>query len=355
MNQSITAEQSDSSDEIDLVELVKQLWLQKWLIAGCTLLIAGIAAAYAFLTAPVYQVTAGVMPPSLSDISGYNLGRSEAKLTEFTPEGVYAVYKRNLLSGSLKRQFFDEIYLPSLSAEEQSAPKDILWKHFNSDFSVQAPDIKNNPDYYVVTVEGKQPEIVADWANRYVQMAAEKSENAMRTNQLTEIGTKAQSLSRQVDALRVTAENRRNDRIARLKEALVVANAVGYDAPQVTPAKTSSGGELAEFMDGNLIYMRGAKAINAELAVLEKRTNDDPFIDDLRSIQNQMDFLRKVDVNPDNVSVFTFDSPALVPETPVAPKKMLVVIIGLILGLIIGGALALVRVIMINYSKVRNA
>ena len=290
------------------------------------------------------------MPPRLSDISGYNLGRSEAKLTEFTPEGVYAVYKRNLLSGSLKRQFFDEIYLPSLSVEEQSAPKDILWKHFNSDFSVQAPDIKNNPDYYVVTVEGKQPEIVADWANRYVQMAAEKSENAMRTNQLTEIGTKAQSLSRQVDALRVTAENRRNDRIARLKEALVVANAVGYDAPQVTPAKTSSGGDLAEFMDGNLIYMRGAKAINAELAVLEKRTNDDPFIDNLRGIQNQLNFLQKVDVNPDNVSVFTFDSPALVPETPVKPKKLIVILIAGMVGMILGATVALSKLYIENRS-----
>lgn len=343
MDQRITAEQSRASDEIDLVELVKQLWMQKWLIVGCTLLITALAAAYAFLSAPTYQATAGVMPPRLSDISGYNLGRSEAKLKEFTIEDVYAIYKRNLLSDSLKRQFFDEIYLPSLSAEDSGTAKDTLWDRFNSDFNVQAPDAKNNPDYFVVKVEGKTPDVVAEWANHYVEMAADKSEKGMRTNQLTEIGIKEQSLSKQIDALRLTAEKRRNDRIARLQEALVVADAVGYDSPQVTPGKTSSDGDFAEFMDGNLMYMRGAKAVKAELAVLEKRTNDDPFIVELRGIENQMDFLRKIDVNPDNVSVFTFDSPALVPETPVAPKKMLILALGLILGAMLGVLIGLVR------------
>ncbi|WP_238530349.1 LPS O-antigen chain length determinant protein WzzB [Pseudomonas sp. S9] len=343
MNQRITAEQSHTSDEIDLVELVKQLWLQKWLIIGCTVLITALAAAYAFLSTPTYQASAGVMPPRLSDIAGYNLGRSEAKLNEFTVEDVYGVYKRNLLSGSLQRQFFDEVYLPSLPAEDAGAAKDKLWDRFNSDFSVQAPDAKNNPDYFVVKVEGKQPEVVAEWANKYVKMAADKSEEGMQTNQLTEIGTKAQSLSRQMDALRATAEKRREDRIARLQEALIVADAVGYDSPQVTPGKTSSDGDFAEFMDGNLMYMRGAKAVKAELAVLEKRTNDDPFIVELRGIENQMDFLQKIDVNPDNVSVFTFDSPALVPETPIAPKKMLILALGIILGVVLGVFLVLVR------------
>lgn len=342
MDQRITAEQSRASDEIDLVELVKQLWMQKWLIVGCTLLITALAAAYAFLSAPTYQATAGVMPPRLSDISGYNLGRSEAKLTEFTVEDVYAVYKRNLLSDSLKRQFFDEMYLPSLPAEDSGTAKDTLWDRFNSDFNVQAPDAKNNPDYFVVKVEGKKPEVVAEWANHYVKMAAEKSEEGMRTNLLTEIGTKAQSLSRQVDALRLTAEKRRKDRIARLQEALIVADAVGYDSPQVTPGKTSSDGDFAEFMDGNLMYMRGAKAVKAELAVLEKRTNDDPFIVELRGIENQMDFLQKIDVNPDNVSVFTFDSPALVPETPIKPNKALVIMLGALVGFVLSVLIVLI-------------
>ncbi|WP_339488038.1 LPS O-antigen chain length determinant protein WzzB [Pseudomonas sp. EL_65y_Pfl2_R95] len=342
MNQRNIAEQPRASDEIDLVELVKQLWFQKWIIVGCTILITALAAAYAFLSTPTYEASAGVMPPRLSDISGYNLGRSEAKLKEFTVEDVYDVFKRNLLSGSLKRQFFDEIYLPSLPSEQSGAGKDTLWARFNSGLTIKAPDEKNNPDYYVIAVVGKNPNVVAQWTNRYVKMAAAKSAEVMKGNLLTEIATKAQSLSRQVDALRLTAEKRRTDRIARLQEALIVADSVGYQSPQVTPGKTSSDGDFAEFMDGNLMYMRGAKAVKAELAVLEKRTNDDPFIVDLRSIENEMDFLQKIDVRPDNVAVYTLDSPAQVPDTPIKPKKALILVIGLVFGGMLGVFAALV-------------
>lgn len=343
MNQ-IPSEQYRGPNEIDLVDLVKQLWSQKWLIVVCTIVVTALAGAYAFLSTPIYQASAGTTPPRLSDISGYNLGRTEASLSRFTIADVYGVFTSNLLSGSLKRQFFEDTYLPSLSEEKAKTAKDRLWKSFNENFRVSAPDAKNNPNYYEVKVEGSEPEVITEWANLYVKMAAAKSAKVMQGNLLTEIGTKTQSLSRQVDALRATAKKRREDRIARLQEALIVANAVGYDSPQVTPGRTSSDGDLASFMDGNLMYMRGAKAMKAELEVLEKRTNDDPFIAELRSIENQMDFLQKIDVKPDNVAVFTLDSPAQVPETPIAPKKSLILVLGFILGAMLGVLIGLVKV-----------
>ncbi|RFQ08844.1 chain-length determining protein, partial [Pseudomonas sp. ATCC 13867] len=79
---------------------------------------------------------------------------------------------------------------------------------------------------------------------------------------------KAQSIERQIEVLRASAQKRREDRIIRLREAQQVAETVASMPPQVTAGKTSSDGDLAEFMDGNLMYMRGAKAIGAELTVL---------------------------------------------------------------------------------------
>ncbi|RFQ16273.1 chain-length determining protein, partial [Pseudomonas sp. ATCC 13867] len=121
--------------------------------------------------------------------------------------------------------------------------------------------------------------------------------------------------------------------------------------PQVTAGKTSSDGDLAEFMDGNLMYMRGAKAIGAELTVLEQRKNDDPFIPELRGLENQMAFLRGVDVNPDNVSVYTLDSSAEVPQTPIKPKKALIVALGLVLGGMLGVFVAFIRTILLRRTN----
>lgn len=332
-----------AADEIDLVELFQSLWQQKLLIIAFTVAATLAAAAFAFLSTPEYETKAGVLPPRLSDIAGYNLGRSEAKLEEFKVSDVYGVFKTNLLSDSLKRSFFRETYLPALPADKTNGAQDKLWKEFNKTLTVKAPDIKNNPDFYEITVAHESPEQAAEWGNTYVAIAAKKTEEDMQNNVLTEIAAKAQVLERHIDAARITAQKRREDRIARLREALVVAEAVGFDAPQVVAGKTSSDGDLAQFIDGNLMYMRGAKAMRAELAVLEKRENDDPFIAELRGLENQLDFLKKIDVNPDNVSVFTLDSVAEVPETPVKPKKAIILALGVILGGMLGVFGALIR------------
>ncbi len=315
------------------------------LILSCMLLITALAAAYTFMKVPVYQASAGVAPPKLSDIAEYNLGRSEADLEEYEVADVYGVFKNNLLSGALKRQFFENTYLTSLSKDQSSIASDQIWKRFNDDFTVQMPD-ENNPGLLVVKVLGVKPELVAGWANMYVEMAAEKSVKDMQVNIQTEIGIKIQSLSRQIDSLRVTALKRRDDRIVRLKEALLIADAVGFDSPQVTQGKTSSDGDFAEFMDGNLMYMRGAKAVQAELAILEKRTNDDPYIPELRDIENQLEFLQKIDFSPDNVAVYSLDSKAQIPETPIKPNKALILVLGVIGGAILGVFIALVRFVL---------
>ncbi len=346
MNPNAPVNPSDYQDEIDLVELFQNLWAQKWLIVGFTFITTLLAAAFAFLTPPTYEARAGVLPPRLSDIAGYNLGRSEANLAEFKVEDVYAVFKRNLLSDALKRELFREAYLPSLGNDAANSAQDKLWQRFNEELSVKAPDIKNNPDFFTITVQHEDPQVAAGWANRYLEMAAEKTEADMQSNLLTEIGTKAQSIERQIEVLRTTAQVRRLDRLVRLREALLVAEAVGISAPQVIAGKTSSDDAMAEFVDGNLMYMRGAKAVRAELAALEKREDDDPFIPELRGLESQLEFLRKVDVNPDNVRVFTLDSAAEVPQTPIKPKKALILALGLVLGGMLGVFVALIRAML---------
>lgn len=159
----------------------------------------------------------------------------------------------------------------------------------------------------------------------------------------TEINTRVRSTQSQIAVLRESARKLREDRIARLSEALKVADKVGLQAPQVKASRTSSDGELEQFVDGNLMYMRGAKAIRAELDVLQNRKNDDPFIAGLRELENQLDFLAKVSVSPDGVAVFTLDSAAEAAETPIKPKKVVILSLGLVLGGMLGVFIALIR------------
>jgi chain length determinant protein (polysaccharide antigen chain regulator) len=348
-------------DEIDLVELAKALWSQKLIILAATIAGAAIALAYALLSTPVFTAKATVLPPLLSDIAAYNAGRTESSFYTsgsdekgnrsgqavklFTTDDVYAVFTRNLRSQSLRRDMFNEIYLPLFSKSERAEPKDRLWENFNKLVTITTPD-QQRAESMKVSVNQNTPELAAGWTNELINRAAAASERDMQRNVASELNIRIHSTERRIASLRSIAQQRREDRIAILKEALVVAQEVGMNSPQVTADRASSSEQLSEFIDGSLTYIRGAKAIEAEMKVLEARQSDDPFIPELRSLQERLSFLKTIDVRPDNVSVFTLDSAAEVPETPIKPKKALIVALGLVLGGMIGVFIALVRVMM---------
>lgn len=331
------------NNEIDLRELLADLWAERLLILLVTLVVAAGAAAYAFQVTPVYEAKSSLLPPRQSEIASYNLGRSAAGLPKFTVADVYGTFTRNLMSEAARWSFFREVYLPSLAEEQRSAPQDALWKRFKAQLTANAPDMKNHPENFEVRVEYQDPELAAKWSNLYVARAAELARADMQQNVLQEIDTRAQEIQRQIEMRRDAALKQREDRIARLKEALVVADHVGMEAPQVTPGRTASDGDLSSFVDGSLMYMRGAKAIRAELQVLQSRESDDPFIGELRDLQSQLAFLKGIDVKPDNVEVFTLDSAAEIPQTPIKPNKSLILALGLTLGGMLGVFIALIR------------
>lgn len=326
-------------DEIDLIELARELWSQRLLVLMTTCLAFAAAVGYAYFTHPLYQAQASILPPNPSDIAGYNVGRSNVGLKPFEVDEVYGYFLRTLNSESLRRGFFTDVYLPAL-ATEQDRPMDALWKDFNQQVTVKSE--KQRPEQRLVQVQHQDPRVAADWANIYVLKAAAETERMMARNVAAEIAIQAQDLERQTEALRSTARQRREDRIATLEEALLVAVNVGLENVQGTVWQTvSTGGSTVA--DGNPFYFRGSKALRAELKVLRSRKSDDPFIPELRSLQERLDFLRSVDLSPDEIAVFTFDSEAQVPEVPIKPRRGLIVVLGLVLGGMLGLFIALVR------------
>ncbi|WP_223517297.1 LPS O-antigen chain length determinant protein WzzB [Pseudomonas sp. GL-B-19] len=345
MTNDISPRRTLRDDETDLVELLLSLWTQKWLIILVTLTITAGAALYAFLSKPVYEARISVLPPSLSNIAGFNLGRSGARgLVPFSVSDVYAVFTRNLQAEEVRRQFFREVYLPSLDAEQRSRSLDRLYMEFSGSLSVKAPD-KNQPDRYVIVVERHDPGQAADWAKRYIDLTARQSLGEMLKNAQSELSVQAGNIERQIKSQRDTAKARRADRITQLQEALKVAEEVGLEKPPLITGR-SNDSELAAFMGGSLMYMRGAKALRAELQVLKSRESDDPFISDLRNLQEQYELYAGVSLDPEGVAVFRQDGKIELPDAPIKPKKALILALGVVLGGMLGLFIALIRLMI---------
>ncbi|MNJ61785.1 hypothetical protein D3C77_575910 [compost metagenome] len=96
-------------------------------------------------------------------------------------------------------------------------------------------------------------------------------------------------------------------------------------------------------MDGSLTYMRGSKALRAEIENLRNRVSDDPFIDRLRQRQEAIAFYRSLQVDPGVVEVYRQDGAIESPDKAVKPKKRIIVMLGAIAGTALGILFALAR------------
>ncbi|WP_460158351.1 LPS O-antigen chain length determinant protein WzzB [Pseudomonas sp. S3_E11] len=330
-------------EEIDLLEFIRGMWAQKWLILGVTFLVAIGSATYAFLSKPVYEAKLFIMPPTQNDIAELNYGRGKSmELDSYSIKEVYDVFVRNLQGESLRQAFFNKIYLPSLDESQKKGGVDRLYEKFSRELTIKNAG-KDTPDRFSVTVQSSDPIQTTEWATAYVQHASEAAESELIKNVTTEASVRARNLEQRIVSLRENAQRVREDRIQQLREALQIAKAIGLTTPVVN---TSAGVDITVETGNKLDYQRGSKALMAEVEALESRPSDDAYIEELRSLQMRYGFYRKLNVDPESISVYRQDGVVDVPESPIKPKKALILAMGIIGGLILGGFLALIRFII---------
>lgn len=323
-----------TGSEIDLLELMREIWARKVLIFAAALLGGLLGLAYVLVVTPIYEAKGLVMPPTQNGIAELNNGRTkETDLAPYKLAEVYGVYTRSLRSETLRRQFYEEQYLPSLSAEERKSPESILYGDFSRALTVALVD-KSEPDRYSVVVRYPDPALAEKWVKLYIEQAGVVAKTEVINNAEREAQVRAKNLAQQIGTLRDAGRQGREDSIIRLREALRIANAIGLREPPLITGRLSA--EVSAGMGGDLTYMRGSKALEAEIKNLEERQSNDPFIDSLRRLQLSYAFYKNLVIDPEQVAVFRFDGPVAVSDAPVKPKRALTVVGGAFVGLMLG-------------------
>ncbi|MDB6047258.1 MAG: hypothetical protein JWR17_4 [Pseudomonas sp.] len=332
---------TQDADEIDLFELLGVLWKQKLLIVSVAVLVTAIAAAYALLTKPIYEARIFLQPPTSNEIADFNYGRTTAaELVPFSIRDIYDVFIRNLQSEDLRRAFFVEVYLPSLPEARRVGSQDGLYSEYLNDLAIGLPT-KEQPDRYSVSVQSQNPAQATEWTKAFVARAGVAAKNEVIKNVAREAEVRARNLGQQIITLQETEDKIRADSITQLHEALKIAQAIHLTDPPIISGNVAA--EVSAAMNGELTYMRGTKALEAEIRNLDERKSNDPFIVSLRSLQIKQSFYKNMQVNPNAVSVYRVDGSVEQPDRPIKPKKLLIVAVGMILGGGLGLLIALFR------------
>ncbi|MEG0858029.1 MAG: Wzz/FepE/Etk N-terminal domain-containing protein [Pseudomonas sp.] len=335
------AERPNRDDEIELVELMQGMWRQKLWIGLVAAPIVAIGVAYALLATPVYEAKLFVQSPMQNDIAQLNYGRGgKTELPPMTVKEVYEAHVRSLQSEAVRNKFFRDVYLPSLSEEERRGSRDSLYGELGNVLKV-APAGKDSSTRFVITASIADPQQAAAWVVTYNKIAADNATREVLESNRSDMITKADNLQRQIEGSKASARKEREDRVAQLKESLAVAKSIGLEKPPLISGSPSA--EVSAAMGGSLTYMRGSRALEAEIANLESRTSDEPFIEDLRDEQEMMTFYRNLQIDPSVIQVYRQDGAVEQPDRPVKPRKALIVVLSVVVGLGAGFLVAVGR------------
>lgn len=328
-----------ASDEIDLLDIWRVLVAQRKLIFIVTLLSALIACSYAFFAPQIFKAEVYILPPLTNRVEPLNI----ADINKTTVNVVYAEAVKNLQSLSLRRRFFDEHNLIKYLKTEKNtdASTELIFSEgFNELLQIRQGK-KDKAAFVTASLEGEDPKLIADWLNKFISMVNTYTVEELVKTLRTKINLKKGTIEEKIEGLRQIAANRRLDRVSILQEQMYIAEKLGIvkrnnGATFLPQNSINSEMGLSINTSKTPLYLRGTEELNAEIYTLQKRKNDDPFIPNLRNLQEKLAQLEKISINIKDLDVIRIDRMAIEPENPIKPKRKLIVALGIMLGLMLG-------------------
>lgn len=316
---------NDNNDEIDLRELIRSLWDQRWVIVGITAFITLIAALYAFLATPYYRVQSILRPVEVGVLDSLNA----TEVYELKPLEALSRVSGGLSSYGNRLEFFQthEELFADLAREGLTAEQ--AFEDFNSEaFAMLYPDPKKNQGEFVgmaltypasmdgvsvvnefvaFVLQQERERVASDLAvviaNRKanIEQRIEAARASYQANKEAEIATlleeaalKRAKLEDELRALRAELKIRRENRLNVLEEAIRIARSLGIRKPTTPTAMADAGqGVRTEITSREIpLYFLGVDALEAERDVLRARTSDDFVEPRIGEIQKELDMLR---------------------------------------------------------------
>ena len=321
----------------------------RWrLIAATTLLATLIAIVYALTAPPLYRATAYFLPPTEKNVAPLNAAGIQGMLEPnvqgvrvSSVEQVYALFKGTLSSKRLYRLYFEENHLEQIFMEGSTTTisKDKAVESFFSLYKINSD--KKISGSLNLSAEWHDPDQAAGWVNGLSELANEMVVEQLLSNLDYRLQQQITILESSSSAMRKIAQKRREDRIVVLTEAYKTAIILGLHDFLVTESGVVS----------TPTYFRGSKALNAEIDILRNRSSDDPFIDELRNLEEMLLKFKSINISDMSVKTYTLDQQAFPPKQPIKPKRDLIVTMGGIIGLIGGVFLAFLLNIIQNQKN----
>ena len=326
---------ADQIDKISLIDTWKILLRQKWIILLGLFASVILAVVYNFSVDPVFRAKTHLLPPQQQDIQGLLI--EDVDIKHYTPDIVYKTFKENLNSHRVRRGFFDTYNLMDhyLSGQPDTNINKLFDKNFNR--SLQVLFDKDDIHSVSVTFDYVDPELAAKWLNQFIDFASKFTIQQISGEINTLVREEIDNINYQISNKLKLAGQKRRDSITKLREAARIARKLGVENTEMFSLVSAAPSSDVAIITGELpLYMHGVKALEAEISELEARKSDEPYIAGLRDLQQRLVFLKGITIDTKALSSATIDMIASIPYEMEKPRKVRVLVLSIVLGLILG-------------------
>jgi chain length determinant protein (polysaccharide antigen chain regulator) len=357
-----------NDDEIDLFDLIDDIWSHKTWVFLVLLVTVSAAAFYVYKQTPIYQAEVVIKPvtdneliefskpqfqvkvkqsnENKNDIKQEVLSGETAPFFEMTVDSAFEYVQMSVTSPDYLQSFY-ELNLNEIKALPSAYNENLTplqnFSRFSRHFSFTHPNKQSDDSFVTVALTLSDAHLASNLLNKFAEYALARSVDDSYGYMNAKVEERIQSLNYQAELMREKYHGDKARRILELKEAYKIAIAVGQENPIY---------RNMDFISAQLppLYMLGSKAIKGEIEALESRAalaeklprGEDHFIKNLPQLLVEIDALKMVTVDVKKIRLGRIERVSSVPANPVKPRAMLIMAVAVVLGLFIGLFLALI-------------
>ncbi|MFV0264177.1 MAG: LPS O-antigen chain length determinant protein WzzB [Kluyvera sp.] len=321
-------ERRSDPEQIDLIDLVMQLWRGKMTIIASVVIILILAIVYLFVAKEKWTSTAILAEPDAAQVATYTnaLKVLNPVLPGTNSTGINVLDVQNSVGG----RFGGALSALSNVLDNQEEPEKLAVEPVikGRDFPIQVT-------YVAPSAQEAQQKLTA-----YLQQVDRHIADTLHTNLSDNIKLQVTALESSLKTQETVAEEQRDARLSQIKEALKYAEEAKITKPQV---------QQTQYVTQDTMFLLGSDGLKAMIE--NESTRPLVFSDSYYQTKNNLLDIKHLNIDAKTIQTFRY---VMKPDLPVrrdSPKRAIVLVLAVLLGGMIGAGIVLGRNALREYRS----
>lgn len=308
-------------EQIDLIDLVMQLWRGKWVIAVFVAVAIVLAGVYLTVAKEKWTSTAIITQPDAAQVATYTTALNI----------LYGAAAPTMLDTQLRvvGRFNSAFSALAQSLDNQEEPEKLTIES-----AVKGQTLPLNVTYVGDSAEAAQKQLA-----QYIQQVDEQTAKELEVDLKDNIKQQITTLNDSLENQEKVAQEQKELRIKQIAEALKFAQAAKITAPQI---------QQTQDVTQDTMFLLGSEALNSMIEHESTR----PLVFSPAYYQTKQNLLdiQNLNVDPSTIHAYRY---VMKPDLPIrrdSPKKAITLILAVLLGGILGSGVVLGRNALRNYK-----